>query len=85
MSDYPLFCGDKEGAQVWFKLCESKEIADVRFVANSNEIGQEKGKFYFTDIIKQREKILNNQPWYVANWDITRRQWVIEPLLRPGN
>ncbi len=85
MSEHPLFTGDEDGMKVWLKLLASNEISDITFVANANAIGQEKGRFYFTDIIKQREKILNNQSWYIASWDLTRRQWVIEPLVRTSN
>lgn len=81
MSEYPLFSGDKQGAAVWFKLFNSNNPSTQEFVRRVNNVGQETGRFYFTDVEEQAKKKLNNQSWYLADWDLARRQWIFYLLL----
>jgi hypothetical protein len=75
--------GDEFGILLIKAMWQSQDPEENAYAVRLHETGQKFGSFWFTDLITQREKKLNNQIIYKATWNHPRNKWLITSWYTP--
>jgi hypothetical protein len=76
--------GNQEGINVWYKLGQSEDGIIKEYVSSIRQAAQRHESAYFSDLIEQLKKPLNNQTVYCLHLDLSR-QWSISLFHKPTN
>ena len=75
--------GDEFGILLIKAIWQSQDAEENAYAVRLHTTAQKYGSFWFTDIITQREKKLNNQIVYKATWNAPRAKWFISSWFTP--
>ena len=73
-----MFIGNKEGVDIWYKLGTSEDSLTQAYFNSIRNATQKFGSAYFSDIIEQRKKVLNNQKLFFVFFNKEQQKWQID-------
>lgn len=79
-----MFIGNQEGIDVYYKLGTSEDSSIQAYFNSIRNAAQTYHKAYFSDLIEQHKKKLNNQKMFVMFFDTSDNKWHIDLFLAPG-
>lgn len=78
-----MFIGNEEGIALWHKLGTSE--ASKSYFECVRSAAQKYRSAYFTDVIEQYKKPLNNQKIFSVSFDISVNKWRIDLFHTPSS
>lgn len=77
--------GNEEGISVWNKLGTTLDEYTQSYFNTLRENAQKYRKVYFSDVVEQRKKVLNNQKVFVLEYSVPLNRWEIQLFHKPGS
>jgi len=76
--------GNEEGIAVWLKMAASQDKEVLSYVNMLSNAAMKHGNVYFTDLIAQRVKPLNNQKTFFMQYSATDGNWNVTLFHTPA-
>lgn len=73
----PKIIGDQDGIDLWNLMFSSADTAERAYVVSVSNAASQHGIVWFTDIVTQYSKKLNNQAIWRMEWNGNNNQWEI--------
>lgn len=78
-----MFAGSQEGIDVWYKLGTSEDEGVRAYFEAVRNASQKYGSAWFSDLVEQRKKKLNNQKTFFMYYSQDDKKWHIDLFHEP--
>lgn len=78
------FEGSEEGIAVWSKLISSEDNEALTYARRLSDVAMKHYSVYFTDVIAQKQKPLNNQKVFYMCYSTVSGKWNVSLFHTPS-